>query len=1237
MEASENSVGLLQEPAQHELGKVHLKESSSVSPSILVDSTETVVSSLKVLNSPSSTSIVDSTHNMDISAPPTTSSSPESSSAAVASFYSDFELDTPTPSPSFTTHLEGSPELSSINTSSPTPTVVVPTPPPTLSTTTLQALQTLPTPTSPTVLQTNSTTHSLMTTPTTPTFASATTPSSIDSFESSIPRFGARKVRTSQQGSNISRRINMLESGKNENNSDAHTIDTRSTKSSTSGLESPDPSDIPDSFFEELLREDEQRTMSRSMTAASIASTTSSTAAPSSSSSIPRPTITHKSSMPLRLPSSIKNSGMTPITTKNVNGRSKTEDDVPPSPAVFFKSGDAQEDLRRLEIELNRVKEIKVKAEADAKSQRAAVMAMKTELQLVRNVLKRRETELGDMKDMSGAYEGELKELRLKLVEAERKLTRGNADLEAKIRDMERHRDEGVSRIKTLDENIKKVREELEEEQRKNATYEFQLNELKGQLEELAPLREVEMDGSEPAKVKELSQQVTDLEDTRNVQAALIEKLETKISHAEAEALEFKGKAELEYEALSDGFKTLRNRRSEEIKVLVAQLEQHQLQEKIIEKLQADIEQLQGALSAVATSHSTENARLTRMNAELNEALAIKDQEVLQVRQNMTEFEGSHKDLVDSLQATLTTINEEADAARRSRDEAVKALESLREELEALRHSLPINSKHMSLSQWSAEQQQSQQEQLKAIRELEQKLDGQVEEAKGEQQRANVLEANSKRKSLHLSAVMEHHLQLSNSIAHKAFSPASSDVEKKFFDQDEFGSSAVPSTEPRAKDSDAGTVSVRTMLKFLSQLQGRPSQLSHVREGTEATIAGDMESDYESQLRVYLLNLNDTTLLEPWAREKQLESDIQELEQKVQTLIAQNTPVTEEDILKQQQVLESKEQELVKKETSLRQKEQSLEAREEELVNEEMELQKKIDALPLSPSITPFGSPSNNDLAPNMMAAAMAAKENEKDEEKKQQQADMVAQQAKLIKSLEDKIHELERRAPPSPSLEDGPLPSPSLPSTPRSSALVLTRIGSQTMRSGLIGGAPDTPPPTIALPPIPSSAEELMSPRISTSGFDEIRKKPTLPHTMSTESLTSKATIAAATEAAVAAAVAKAMEAQKELMAKLEKSDAELNKLRSKNKDLESELSSVAQSSRQEIDMQKLRQENAELAQVLEDIRQSLDQAQSAKSHLESQLQKEKTAKDEAIRMQDKLQTQLEVEMQKKKKFLCF
>ena len=694
----------------------------------------------------------------------------------------------------------------------------------------------------------------------------------------------------------------------------------------------------------------------------------------------------------------------------------------------------------------------------------------------------------------------------------------------------------------------------------------------------------------------------------------------------------------MEYEALSDGFKTLRNRRSEEIKVLVAQLEQHQLQEKIIEKLQADIDQLQGALSAVATSHSTENARLTQMNAELNEALAIKDQEVLQVRQNMTEFEGSHKELVNSLQATLTTINEEADAARKSRDEAVKALESLREELEALRHSLPINSKHMSLSQWSAEQQQSQQEQLKAIRELEQKLDGQVEEAKGELQRANVLEANSKRKSLHLSAVMEHHLQLSNTIASKAFSPASSDIEKKFFDQDEIGSSAVPSTEPRAKDSDAGTVSVRTMLKFLSQLQGRPSQLSHVREGTEATIAGDMESDYESQLRVYLLNLNDTTLLEPWAREKQLESDIQELEQEVQTLIAQNTPVTEEDILKQQQVLESKKQELALKETSLRQKEQSLEAREEELVNEELELQKKIDALPLSPPITPFGSPSNNDLAPNMMAAAMAAKESEKDEEKKQQQADMVAQQAKLIRSLEDRIHELEKRGPPPSPLEDGPLPSPSLPSTPRSST-ALSRIGSQTMKSGLIGGAPDTPPPTIALPPIPAGDELLMSPRISTSGLDDayLRKKPTLPHTISSESLTNKAAIAAATEAAVAAAVAKAMEAQKELMAKLEKSDAELNKLRSKNRDLEGELSSVAQSSRQEGDMQKLRQENAELAQVLEDIRKSLDQAQSAKSHLESQVQKEKTAKDEAIRMQDKLQTQLEVEMQKKKKFLCF
>ncbi|KAF9362889.1 hypothetical protein BGX34_005296, partial [Mortierella sp. NVP85] len=387
MDASENSLGLLQEPAQHELAKVHLKESSSVSPSILVDSTEAVVSSLKVLNSPSSTSIVDSTHNMDISAPPTTSSSPESSSAAVASFYSDFELDTPTPSPSFTT---GSPELTSINTSPPptvvvpTPTVVVPTPTPTLSTTTIQ---TLPTPTSPA----NSNNPSLMNTPTTPTFASATTPSSIDSFESNIPRF-ARKVRTSQQGSNISRRINMIEAGKNENNSDIHTIDTRSTQGS-SGLESPDPSDIPDSFFEELLREDEQRTLSRSTTTASTASTPS-----TASSSIPRPTITHKSSMPLRLPSAIKNSGMTPITTKNVNGRSKTEDDVPPSPAVFFKSGDPQEDLRRLEIELNRVREIKVKAEADAKSQRVAVMSLKTELQLVRNVLKRRETELGDMK-----------------------------------------------------------------------------------------------------------------------------------------------------------------------------------------------------------------------------------------------------------------------------------------------------------------------------------------------------------------------------------------------------------------------------------------------------------------------------------------------------------------------------------------------------------------------------------------------------------------------------------------------------------------------------------------------------------------------------------------------------------------------------------------------------------------------------------------------------------------------
>lgn len=672
-------------------------------------------------------------------------------------------------------------------------------------------------------------------------------------------------------------------------------------------------------------------------------------------------------------------------------------------------------------------------------------------------------------------------------------------------------------------------------------------------------------------------------------------------------------------------------------------MDQHKLQEEIIGRLQSDIDQLQAALAAVATSHSTENARLTQVNAELNEALAIKDQEVLQVRQHMTEFEDSHKLLVESLQATLSTINEEADAARKSRDEAVKALESLREELEALRHSLPINSKHMSLSQWSAEQQQSQQEeQLKAIRDLEQKLDGQVEEVKGEQQRAGVLEANTKRKSMHLTMLMEHHLQLSNAIAHQTFSPVPNGEDAPTDDDDDTKVSSTESPLPLGKDAETGMVSVRTMLKFLSHLQSRPSTLSHLREGTEATLAGDLDADYESQLRVYLSNMNEPSVMEPWAKEKHLEGEVQQLEERIGLLLEnqKNGVATDDALLKQQQILESKEKDLLLKETSLKKKEQSLEEREEELVNEELELQKKMDALPLTPPmsapITPFGSPGNLDLVPNSMGARFAA---EKDDEKKTQQIEMVAQQAKLIKSLEEKIIELEKR---------GPLPSPlqlihdesfssSLPGTPRSST-ALSRIGSQTMRSSLLNGAPDTPPPTIALPPIPVSTEgDILSPRSTSPGTD---KKPTLPHTVSSESLTNNK---AAIEAAVAAAVAKSQEAQKELVAKLEKSESELNKSRTKNKELESELVSTtqAQSSRQgqaAIDeMQKLRQENAELAQVLEEIRKSLDQVQATKTQLETQFQREKGLKDEAIRMQDHLQTQLEMEKQKKKGFLCF
>ncbi|KAF9117065.1 hypothetical protein BGX27_005615 [Mortierella sp. AM989] len=1111
------------------------------------------------------------------------------------------------------------------------------------------------------------------TTPSSPSFFSEE-PSFSNPTSPTGSIFGSKKIRVNP-GSNISRRITMLASGKNENNSDLYT--TGHTKAPDNGPESPDPADYPDSFFEELLRQD-QTTVSRS------------------ASTMPKPTPRPTTNMYSKNSQSIKS-------PTNYKGTAAAGNDAPSEPA-FTSSGDTEEDLRRLETELAKAKETKSKAEADAKSQRVTVMSLKTEIQLVRNVLKRRETELGDVKDMSNAYETELSELREKLEKSERQLSKGQGETDAKVRALERLRDESVARIQTLDKEIKTLREQLQESEKKSTDAQAEILGLKEELEELTPFREAasaqrEMNATEPAKVKELSLLITDLEDTRDMQAALIEELETKISTVEAEALEFKGKAELEYEALSDGFKLLKNRRSEEIKVLKAELEQHKLQEQIIEKLQSDIDQLQAALASVVNSQSTENARINKVTAELNEALALKDQEVIQVRQNMTEFEESHTRLVSSLQVTLTTINEEADAARKSRDEAVSALESLREELEALRHSLPIN-KHMSLSQWSAEQQLSQQEQLQAIRDLEEKLGGQVVGVKEDQQRAGILEANTKRRSQQLTLDMEHHLQLSNAIVKKS-SGNEFEAEKSPNGKDGL---SLSSTEASSKDIDAplsesATVSVRTMLKFLSQLQGRPSSLpfkeTHLREGTEATVIEDNDLDYESQLRVYLNNLNDVDLVEPRAREKKLESEIGQLEQKIQNLLTDLTTANQknaearilheaelqeerdqrdelerlekqerdeieqtiqeqrrlrdEEILQQQQSLESKEQELSLKESSLKEKELALATREHELVGEEGGRKRNGDSYPMTPPlsapITPFGSPGNNDLLPGLMAA----------HQRSSAEGEIAAQQIKLIKSLEEKVAELEKRAQaPFPPMDEYPLPSPPMTATPRSSG-ALSRIGSQTLRSSLLSSAPDTPPPTIALPPIPTSPEgneANNSPRLSSSGSDDglnPRKRPILPHTVSTEVLASKAAaVAAATEAAVAAAVAKSKEAQNELMTKLEQSTSELNKSVSRNKDLEAELLSIKETSKQSSssspETQKLKQENTELAQVLEEIRKSLDQAQSQvrgleslKAQLEAQVEKEKQAKDDALRAQDRLQSRLEEQMQKKKGFLCF
>ncbi|KAG0267297.1 hypothetical protein BGZ95_002868, partial [Linnemannia exigua] len=281
------------------------------------------------------TTLADQTSNDSTKVTPSstlqeTASSP--SSPAPTSFYDGLDLE-----------LEG--ESLSQSTSSPSPS-----PPPPSS---------LPTPTA--------------STPTAATAAAAESSSGVSTDSNVSPsttnRFGAKKMRTNP-GSNISRRITMLAAGKNENGSDLHTTEhTKAPSLLGDGEITPDGSEYPDSFFEEILRSD-QTTLSRSFT------------------TMPKPTprsttLTSKTSMPLRLPSS------------SINSAAAGGEDTEPA---FVPSGDVEDDLKRLQAELTKTKETKTKAEADAKAQRVTVMSLKTEVQLVRNVLKRRETELGDVK-----------------------------------------------------------------------------------------------------------------------------------------------------------------------------------------------------------------------------------------------------------------------------------------------------------------------------------------------------------------------------------------------------------------------------------------------------------------------------------------------------------------------------------------------------------------------------------------------------------------------------------------------------------------------------------------------------------------------------------------------------------------------------------------------------------------------------------------------------------------------
>ncbi|KAF9166692.1 hypothetical protein DFQ26_007149 [Actinomortierella ambigua] len=889
--------------------------------------------------------------------------------------------------------------------------------------------------------------------------------------------------------SKIGRRLAMMAEGRNENGRDLPDVPSpllpaaeqqsgggsgsnkppgAATSVEDDMADLPDGSEFPDSFWDELLRQD-QTTVSRS-------STTMPKKTPSSIPPPKTPTSAPITTVPWRSTSFVNpltGAPTTPTQTSYNNNNNMTANSTAPSSATASRQTsfaslttkpsfdtvnngiestpttpgeelglavqDSQMELRVLQLELLRTKDGKVKAEEDAKSQRAAVMSLKTEVQFVRNVLKRRETELGDVKEMSNAYETELSGLRKKLEQAERQLAKGNGELEAKIRALERLRDESFERIKVLDEQLKNLKDNLADLEKQHAEADADNKIMKAELEELAPLREelekrkeeaARHEAEESAKIEKLTLQIRDLEDSRDCHAAMVEELEAKLKTVETEAQEFKSKAELEYEALSEGFKEIKTRRSEEIKALRVELEQHKLQEQIIEKLQADIDQLQEALSTIASSHSSENERLNQVTAELNEALAEKDEEVRTVRQNLTEFEESHNLLVSTLHETLGTINEEAEAARKSRDEAVVALESLRQELEALRHTLPINQKHMSLSQWSEDQQRLQQEQLKAIEDLESKVHGQVDGVKEGQQRAEELEANTKRKSQQLVEILEQHIQLSNAIVSShsvAEAAAIAAASQKTFGAAAFSKRAAPQSRPLV------SIPVRTMLNYLTQLraialEGKPLE----QEQGDDDDDNGASSNMEEHLKAFLATLDDEALMEPWVREKELESEISQLQSKIEALLTdakqlkenhahalrqerkkRGEPLSEDEENEEEARIASQEAALTEKTRQLQSKELFLKEREDFLTAKEQEMQlwerarlrregsvsssKDGDSddqgavggvgilsstsgagrrqvrypatPPLSAGASPFGSPGNQDLLSGLIAA----------------------------------------------------------------------------------------------------------------------------------------------------------------------------------------------------------------------------------------------------------------------------